>query len=96
MTRLVVDIDQLRAAIGRMDSFGRDVDECLGDIDQTMATLREAWHGDGSDAQARAQQQWQDGAEQMHAALAALQQAAEAAQQHYSDAVSTNGRMWQT
>lgn len=94
MTMLVVDFAQLQSAISHMAVFGRDVGECLEDIDQTMATLRATWHGDGSDAQARAQQQWEDGAEQMKAALSQLQTIAAAAQRNYADAVAKNGQMW--
>ena len=95
MTVLVVDFDRLRSAITHMEEFGRHVTECLEDIEQTMAALRESWHGDGSDAQAQAQHRWEDGAEQMKEALSALQKIADAAHANYSDAVRNNGQMWQ-
>ncbi len=95
MTALVVDFAALRAAISHMEEFGREVTECLDDIDQTMAALRASWHGDGSDAQAQAQQQWETGAEQMKEALGALHKVADTAHKNYSDAVSKNGQMWQ-
>jgi len=91
---LVVDFEQLQAAIHHMEAFGREVTECLEGIDQTMATLRSSWHGSGSDAQAQAQQQWEDGAEQMKTALSELQKIAETARKNYADAVDKNGRMW--
>lgn len=50
---LVLDFSALQSGIEHMAAFGRDVTECLEDIDQTMAVLRETWHGDGSDAQAQ-------------------------------------------
>jgi ESAT-6 family protein len=91
---LVVDFPQLQAAIGHMANFGREVTECLEDIDQTMAALRASWHGSGSDAQAQAQQQWEDGAEQMKTALSQLQTIAETARKNYQNAVDKNGQMW--
>lgn len=94
MTMLVVDFPQMQSAMSHMASFGRDVAECLEDVDRTMATLRATWHGDGSDAQAQAQQQWETGAERMKAALSTLQTIAAAAQRNYSDAVAKNGQMW--
>ena len=91
---LVVDFSQLQSAINHMAAFNRDVGETLEDIEQTMAALRANWHGEASDAQAQAQQQWDDGAEQMKTALTQLQRIVEAAQKNYWDAVSKNGQMW--
>ena len=52
-----------------------------------MAALRKSWLGSGSEAQAPSQQHWQDGAEQMKAALSTLQKIAETAHKNYKDAV---------
>lgn len=94
MTRLVVDFGKLQAAIEHMQAFEREVTESLEDIDHTMATVRASWHGDGSDAQSQAQQQWEDGAEQMKSALKQLRSIAQAAEKNYSEAVTKNGAMW--
>ena len=91
---LVVDFAQLQAAIDHMAKFGQEVTEVLDDVDAAMAALRSTWHGDASDQQAQAQQQWDEGAEQMKAALEQLKTIAEAARKNYSDAVSKNGQMW--
>lgn len=95
MSALVVDLAALRAVISHMEEFGGEVSECLDEIDHVMAALRGAWQGGGSDAQAQAQQQWEDGADQMRDALTALRQVADAAHRNYSDAVNKNGQMWQ-
>ena len=92
---LVVDFAQLQAAIDHMASFGQDVTECLADTDRAMAALRATWHGDASDSQAQAQQQWEKGAEQMKDALAQLQKIAQQAHTNYSDAVKKNKEMWE-
>jgi len=92
---LVVDFAALQAAIDHMASFGHDVSECLEDVDRAMAALRATWHGDASDSQAQAQQQWEDGAEQMQTALKQLQTIAQQAHKNYSDAVSKNKEMWE-
>jgi WXG100 family type VII secretion target len=91
---LVVDFAQLQAAIDHMAKFGQEVTEVLDDVDAAMAALRSTWHGEASDQQAQAQQQWDEGAEQMKAALEQLKTIAEAAHENYSDAVSKNGQMW--
>jgi WXG100 family type VII secretion target len=91
---LVVDFAQLQAAIDHMAKFGQEVTEVLDDVDAAMAALRSTWHGDASDQQAQAQQQWDEGAEQMKAALEQLKTIAEAARKNYADAVSKNGQMW--
>ncbi|WP_441959074.1 WXG100 family type VII secretion target [Mycolicibacterium houstonense] len=91
---LVVDFGQLQAAIDHMAAYGRDVGECLEDVDRAMAALRATWHGEGSDAQAQAQQQWEDGAEQMKKALSTLKEVVQTAQTNYKDAVEKNSGMW--
>lgn len=91
---LVVDFAQLQAAIDHMAKFGQEVTEVLDDMDAAMAALRSTWQGEASDQQAQAQQQWDEGAEQMKAALEQLRTIAKAAHENYSDAVSKNGQMW--
>lgn len=92
---LSVDRAQLQSVADHMSAFSQVVDECLGDVEHAMGVLRASWHGDGSDAQEQAQQQWQNGADQMKAALSTLQQILQAAHENYSEAVDKNGRMWQ-
>lgn len=91
---LVVNFAQMQAAIDHMAKFGKEVTEVLDDVDAAMAALRSTWHGEASDQQAQAQQQWDEGAEQMKAALEQLKTIAEAARKNYSDAVNENGQMW--
>ncbi|MBB5165773.1 WXG100 family type VII secretion target [Mycobacterium sp. AZCC_0083] len=94
MSELVVDFAQMLAAIDRMQKFEKDVTEVLSDVDHAMATLRATWHGDASDQQAQAQQQWDTGAEQMKTSLDQLKKIAQAAEKNYTDAVKKNGEMW--
>jgi WXG100 family type VII secretion target len=94
MSELVVDFAQMLAAIDRMQKFEKDVTEVLSDVDQAMATLRATWHGEASDQQAQAQQQWDTGAEQMNTSLEQLKKIAQAAEKNYTDAVKKNGEMW--
>ena len=94
MSELVVDFAQMLAAIDRMAKFEADVKEVLSDVDQAMATLRATWHGEASDQQAQAQQQWDTGAEQMNTSLEQLKKIAQAAEKNYTDAVKKNGEMW--
>ncbi|MCU1701493.1 MAG: hypothetical protein JWR34_7556 [Mycobacterium sp.] len=94
MSELVVDFAQMLAAIDRMQKFEKDVTEVLSDVDQAMATLRATWHGDASDQQAQAQQQWDTGAEQMKTSLDQLKKIAQAAEKNYTHAVKKNGEMW--
>ena len=86
-------------ALAERIQAGETVDvptEILADVEHTVAALRGSWQGEGSDAQAQAQKQWDDGAEQMQQALSALQKVADAAHKNYTDAVTKNGQMWQT
>lgn len=95
MTQLVASFSQMQSAIDHMREFERDVAEFMDDVERTMAALRATWRGEASDAQAQAQQQWEDGAEQMKASLAQLQKIADMARKNYADAVEKNGRMWE-
>ncbi|MCW2559944.1 MAG: hypothetical protein JWP55_3908 [Mycobacterium sp.] len=94
MSELVVDFAQMLAAIDRMAKFEEDVTEVLADVYQAMATLRATWHGEASDQQAQAQEQWDTGAEQMNTSLEQLKKIAQAAEKNYTDAVKKNGDMW--
>lgn len=94
MTTLLVDFPQLRAAIDHMERFGRDVTEVLEEIDRAVAALRNNWEGSASDAQAQAQQMWEDGADQMKTALEQLRNVADTAHKNYTDAVNKNREMW--
>ena len=93
MTKLVVDFPQLQGAVDHMGEFGREVDEVLAEIGQTMAALRNSWEGQGSEAQAASQQLWEDGAEQMKASLEQLRKVAENAHKNYTDAVDKTQKM---
>ncbi|MGB0971859.1 MAG: WXG100 family type VII secretion target [Mycobacterium sp.] len=95
MAMLVVDLDALRSAIEHMGEFDQQVKECLDDVGHTMAGLRASWHGGGSDAQAQAQQMWEDGAIRMEEALSSLRKIAGQARANYASAVAKNGEMWQ-
>lgn len=92
---LVVDFAQLQAAIDHMARFAHEVTECLDDVDHTMHALRATWHGEASESQAQAEQQWDTGAEQMKTALEQLKTIAQSAHTNYSNAVSKNGKMWE-
>jgi WXG100 family type VII secretion target len=94
MSELVVDFAKMLAAIDHMQKFEEEVKGVLSDVDQAMATLRATWHGEASDQQAQAQQQWDTGAEQMNASLEQLKKIAQAAEKNYTDAVKKNGEMW--
>jgi WXG100 family type VII secretion target len=94
MSELVVDFAKMLAAIDHMQKFEEEVKGVLSDVDQAMATLRATWHGEASDQQAQAQQQWDTGAEQMNTSLEQLKKIAQAAEKNYTDAVKKNGEMW--
>jgi WXG100 family type VII secretion target len=94
MADLLVEFAQLQAAIDHMAHFQKDVETCLQDVDQTMAKLRATWHGDASDSQKDAQAKWDEGADQMNAALDQLRKIAQQAHTNYNDAVKQNKLMW--
>lgn len=89
-----VDPDQLTEAGDQVEAFHNKVKSILEDVEGIMTSLRASWHGEASDAQAQAQQQWKAGAEQMDQSLQALKKVLTAAQKNYSDAVQKNAQMW--
>lgn len=91
---LVADLGQMEAAIDHMARFHGEVKDVLADVDRAMVALRATWHGEGSDSQAQAQAQWEEGADQMQLALEQLHQIADQARTNYADAVSKNLEMW--
>lgn len=94
MTTLVVDFAQLQSAVRHMEQFGYDVTEILDEVNRAVAALRSNWEGSASDAQAQAQQLWEDGADQMKTSLEQLQKVADTAHKNYTDAVNKNREMW--
>lgn len=77
-----------------MSSFHAHLETMLASVRLSVQTLGLGWHGDAASAQEAAQQQWDDGAQQLREALAQLRDIAEQAHSNYSDAVAMNTRMW--
>ena len=94
MARFSVDLEELLAG-GRSDdgvSLHPGADADVGAL--FGVGVGNDWHGDAASAQEAAQQQWDDGAQQLRDALAQLRDVAEQAHSNYSNAASTNTRMW--
>lgn len=95
MTGFRVDVEQLGEIVDQMARYESQLQEALDDIDGQIARLHGTWSGAAAQAQLADQQRWRDGADRMHAALVVMRQIAATAQQNYTDAATTNARMWQ-
>jgi WXG100 family type VII secretion target len=84
----------LLAGVDQMSAFHSNLEQQLASVRSSVTALGASWHGDAAWAQDAAQQQWEDGAQQLRDALAQLRDIAEEAHSNYSNAVATNTRMW--
>jgi WXG100 family type VII secretion target len=94
MAGFTVDLEALNAAIDQMSQFEKQLDQSLGRAKAAVQSLGLSWHGDAASAQQAAQEQWNNGVEELRAALGQLRDIAEQAHGNYSGAVANNFRMW--
>lgn len=89
-----VHLEALLAGVDQMSAFHSHLEQTLASVRSSVSALGVAWHGDAASAQGAAQQQWDDGAQQLREALAQLRDIVELAHSNYSNAVASNTRMW--
>lgn len=94
MAAFSVDLEALLAAVDQMSHFDGQLEQSLARAKASVESLGLSWHGDAADAQQAAQTQWNDGADELRAALGQLRDIAERAHANYSGAVDVNNRMW--
>jgi WXG100 family type VII secretion target len=94
MAGFTVDLTALLAAVDQMSTFNSDLEQQLARVKASVALLGPSWHGEASDRQETAQDQWNSGAEELRAALGQLRDIAEQAHGNYYDAADMNMRMW--
>jgi WXG100 family type VII secretion target len=94
MAGFSVDVQALLAGVDQMSAFHQQLEQSLATVRASVAALGLSWQGDAAVAQDAAQQQWNQGAEELRAALGQLRDIAEQAHENYSNAVATNTRMW--
>lgn len=94
MPRFSVDLEALLAGVDRMSATNSSLEQTLATVRASMAALGLTWYGVAASAQESAQQQWDSGGEQLREALSQLRDIAEHAHANYSNAISTNQRMW--
>ena len=89
-----MDLEALLAGVDQMSAFHSTLEQTLASVQSSVTALGSGWHGDAASAQQVAQQQWDEGAQQLREALAQLRDIAERAHANYSNAAATNTRMW--
>jgi WXG100 family type VII secretion target len=94
MAGFSVDLEALLGGVDQMSAFHSNLEQQLASVRSSVSALGLTWHGDAASAQDAAQQQWDDGAQQLRDALVQLRDIAEQAHSNYSNAVATNSRMW--
>jgi WXG100 family type VII secretion target len=94
MAGFSVDLEALLAAVDQMSQFESSLELSLARAKESVDSLGLSWHGDASIAQQAAQNQWNNGAEELRAALGQLRVIAEQAHANYSGAADVNTRMW--
>lgn len=94
MAGFSVDLEALLDGVDQMSTFHTNLEHTLETVSASVTALGTTWHGDAASAQEAAQQQWDQGAQQLRDALAQLRDIAEQAHSNYSNAAATNTRMW--
>ena len=90
-----VDLDELARSVEEMTRCGEALDVLLDEVAHRVTDLHHTWAGEAATAQAAAQAEWEAGFREMRAALAVMRAAADTAHGNYSDAATTNLRMWE-
>lgn len=91
-----VDLDQLDAAIGKVEAFERSLRQAMQDAERQVDELHQTWTGDAAAAHRRAHEHWRAGTATMTDALATMHRIARTAHHNYTDAVEANGQMWRS
>jgi WXG100 family type VII secretion target len=94
MAGFTVDLEALLTGVDQMSAFHQKLEQSLAAVEAQVAALGLSWHGEAATAQEAAQQQWNEGAEELRTPLGQLRDIAEQAHENYSNAVATNTRMW--
>ena len=95
MTAYDVDLDELRATLVDLAACQRDLVGIAAEIDQAQSRLQDGWSGRAADAEVLSYDAWRDGCADMVTALAGLRAIVTAADESYSQAASTNVRLWE-
>ncbi len=95
MTAYDVDLDELRATLADLAACQRELVGIAAEIDQAQARLQGGWSGRAADAEVLSYDAWRDGCADMVTALAGLRAIVTAADESYSQAASTNVRLWE-
>jgi WXG100 family type VII secretion target len=89
-----VDLEELKAVIADLEKCERALEGLTSDIERQMKVLQSTWEGLSAQAQAEAQEEWNQGLLEMRAALADMRQAARVASNNYDLAIKTNTSIW--
>jgi WXG100 family type VII secretion target len=89
-----IDPAELDRVITELRTSRRTLGRLLGDLRQQMRTLQSTWEGLSADAQAVAQEEWEQGMREMNDALDELIVANRIAHGNYTGAVDANVSMW--
>jgi WXG100 family type VII secretion target len=89
-----IDLEELEGVIADLEKCERALETLTNDIEHQMRALQSTWEGLSAQAQAEAQEEWEQGLADMRAALADMRQAARIAGDNYQLAFSTNTGIW--
>lgn len=89
-----VDPEVLAAVTDRMNEFERRLEAKLEQLTAHEQALGSSWDGTAGQAQAAAQQSWENGAQEMRQALSDLRRITTGASENYHGAMRTNLGNW--
>lgn len=89
-----IDLQDLDTVIGDLERCERALETLTTEVEQQMKTLQSTWDGLSAQAQAEAQEEWDQGLVEMRVALADMRQAARVARDNYQLMITTNTELW--
>lgn len=89
-----LDADELDDVIGYLERLEGELETTTNDLERQVARLHETWEGESAAAQRLAHREWEQGMNDMRAALAQMRSAARVAHGNYRRAADANEAMW--
>ncbi|WP_185995573.1 WXG100 family type VII secretion target [Nocardioides campestrisoli] len=89
-----VDLAELDHLVADVQATETALEQLATDLEAQIRALHQVWEGLAAEAQRVAHQTWEQGMQEMRAALADLRAAARDAHGHYTASAQANTEMW--
>lgn len=90
------DLRLAAEVVDTLSAVERELDEVVRDLRWRVSRLHTTWVGASSTAHTGAQDRWEAGYAEMHAALVRMREAVRTARDSYAEAASANAGLWES